>query len=425
MTGSRKRLMGIFGAAALSCLALVLVGCDGDDGRDGLPGAEGPAGPVGPPGPPGGGGLEGGGAVSIGSGADLSEETIAAIGGLIASIDSVSISSPPVVEFTVTTIHGGPAEDIDPGNIWFTLAKLVPAADGKPSYWQSYINRIETPSGDSTPNVLDSALQATTETGSTGTMEELGDGRYRYTFATDPANVTAPVAIEYDPTAPTRVGLEIRLDGEAEPLAPDNPVADIIPETGEEVAPAKAIAATENCADCHVRFAQHGGPRRTVEYCVTCHNPGTIDQDTGESLDMAYMAHSIHLGESRADYSTEPPTTIPYVVYGFMDFVHDYSEVTYPQSPLFCENCHEASEATPDGDAWASSSSASACGGCHIAGLVASDPDPVTGQPTYVYNHQAVDFPAPDGLCVNCHVEGGAAGATAANHFKGAKLEKA
>ena len=48
-----------------------------------------------------------------------------------------------------------------------------------------------------------------------------------------------------------------------------------------------------------------------------------------------------HLGIDRAE---------PYVVYGFGDSLHDYGDVTYPQDILWCENCHEASATTPDGN---------------------------------------------------------------------------
>ena len=96
---------------------------------------------------------------------------------------------------------------------------------------------------------------------------------------------------------------------------------------------ARQIATTEQCAACHVRLGLHGGPRRSVEYCVTCHNPGTVDPDGDESVEMSYMVHSIHMGRERP---------LAYIVYGYGGSVHDYSDVGYPQSPLYCENCHAA-----------------------------------------------------------------------------------
>lgn len=382
--------------AALACLSLALAGCSGDDGAagptgpEGPPGAGGPPGPVGPPGPPATA------VVVIGDG-NISAEEAADIGTLVVEITDVAIASPPTITFSVTAADGRPALQIAPGLLNFTLNKLVPAGNNLPSRWVSYINRIESANAASTPNLLDQALQATTENGAAGTLVELGDGVYEYTYATDPAAVTDPVAVAYEPDLVHRVGLEIRGGGGSalRTIAPDNPVMDFIPATGAIVALEKRIAATADCNACHDRLEFHGGPRVTVEYCVTCHNPDTIDQDTGESLDLAYMVHAIHMGPDRAS---------EYVVYGYGDSPHAYGEVTYPQDILFCESCHDASAATPDGDAFDVTVTATSCGGCHDAGLTLGTPDPVTGKPAYSYAHQTTPIGTfPDGLCVQCH----------------------
>ena len=414
MTLFSGRLKGLPALIALGFLSLALVGCGGDDGEDGPqgpPGSGGPPGPEGPPGPPGPPpvSIEDGGDVVIGNGTGLTEAQIEAIGGLVATIDSGSIASPPVIEFTVETVHGGAALGLAPNVLNFMVAKLVPGTDGNPSRWQSYVTRTQTASA-SGPQVLPSAVQATTENGANGTLEELGEGRYRYTYAVDLEGVTTPIAVAFEPALTHRLGLEIRMSGEAEALAPDNPVIDIVPDGGAGSGN-KLIADTENCAACHVRFALHGGPRRTVEYCVTCHNPASIDPDGGESVDMAYMAHSIHMGENRS---------AAYVVYGFGGTRHDYGDVTYPQSVLFCENCHEASEATPDGDAWKTSVSTASCGGCHDAGVTKTGPDPATALYTYAYIHSSGSFgPVADSLCTACHFEGGVGGDALTNHASG------
>ena len=157
--------------------------------------------------------------------------------------------------------------------------------------------------------------------------------------------MTTPIAVSL------RAGLDAPRQHRARPvgrrqraLAPDNPFKDFVP-NGGAVTTSKLIAATENCAGCHVRFAEHGGPRRNVEYCAVCHNPATIDPDSGESVDLAYMAHSIHRGEDRA---------APYIVFGFNGEEFDTGEVTYPQPASFCETCHTATAATPQGDDWKS-----------------------------------------------------------------------
>jgi OmcA/MtrC family decaheme c-type cytochrome len=349
----------------------------------------------------------------VGDGSGLSTERIEEIGTLVARISSATVAGAPVLEFTITAADGSPALAIDANALLFTAAKLVPPADGMGQRWQSYINRIQQSSA-SGPAALDFAVQATSERGSSGTLEELGDGKYRYRYATNLETVTTPIAVAYEPALTHRFGLEVRLSGEAEELAPDNPVIDIIPATGAVVRPARQIATTEQCAACHVRLGLHGGPRRSVEYCVTCHNPGTVDPDGDESVEMSYMVHSIHMGRERP---------LAYIVYGYGGSVHDYSDVGYPQSPLYCENCHAAGIGA-EGGVWDSTANTAACGGCHADGVVKSGPDAGTGLYAYRYQHSFESAPVGDGLCVSCHAVGSSAGGNAQNHLKGDKLAR-
>jgi len=396
-----------------------LTGCEGDNGQAKTD-PSGPAGPIGPTGPTGPTvppvvGIEDGGPVTIGDGTALTAEQIEQIGGLVATIDTVTLSSAPspVIEFTVKTSHGGPVLGLAPSVTRFTVSKLIAGTvNRRPARWQSYINRSATPSTGS-PAVLPSAIQANTETAAAARWVELGSGKYRYTYAVDLDAVTSPIAVAYEPALTHRVGLEIRMSGAAEELAPDNPVKDFVPNGGAGTG-SKLIAATANCADCHERFDLHGGPRRTVEYCVTCHNPATVDPDTGEDLGMAYMAHSIHMGEARA---------VPYKVWGFSG-EFDFSEVTYPQSVFYCETCHTQSAASPDGDLWKASSSAAACGACHVDGLKKTVPDAATGRYVYEYQHSSFAYLAPDGVCGDCHRSDGAAGDILEAHRQGPRLQK-
>jgi OmcA/MtrC family decaheme c-type cytochrome len=424
-----------------------LAGCEGDNGGDGAAGPTGPSGGVGPTGPTGptvppDPGILQGGPVTIGNGSTLTAAQIAAIDTLVVDPFSASVTNNRVVvEFTVETPYGGPVLGLAPTTLRLGVAKLVPAANGEPSRWQSYINRDPTAG-----NTADAFIQANTESGVAGNCavataacwEELGDGAYRYRSAVDLAAVTSPIAVSYEPSLTHRVSIAIDLASPSRGLAPDNPFADFVP-AGGAVTTNKLIAATANCADCHVRFGAHGGPRRTVEYCVVCHNPGSIDPETGESVDMAYMAHSIHSGELRGApiNQTNPAniTPVPYIVIGFNASVHDYGEVTYPQSRLFCETCHTESEDSPQGDDWRVSVSPSACGGCHIAAdddgsprLVKTGPDAATGRYAYGFQHNEADdgfgYLATDGECVGCHRVAGVAGETLEVHRKGPRLGK-
>jgi OmcA/MtrC family decaheme c-type cytochrome len=400
---------------ALMVVGLLLAACEGDDGTDG---ATGPAGAAGPPGPPGGAGPAGppgvppSDAIIIGDGSALTAAEIETLGKLQATITNVTVSSPPVVDFTVTDAQGDPAEGIASGYVWFTFAKLMPAdtatppANGGLAYWQSYVNTVEDVASNAAgrgSDVLDVSIQATNDSRfNGGSHVEVAPGQYQYTFGTDVTNVTAPIAVPWQPNLTHRVGLEIRLDGSGETsLAPFNPVYDFVPDGGAGTGVTKNIADTNNCADCHFEFTMHGGPRKSVEYCVTCHNPGTVDQDSGNSLDMAYLAHSIHMGHDRPG--------APFVIYGYSDFSHDYAEVHYPQSQTYCETCHTASATHADGDNWNAGATAKACGGCHSDGLVAQNFDAVTGQAEYLFDHNAAAAdvllgPVEDGLCTTCHL---------------------
>lgn len=401
------RFSGLKMLLAMGFLSLALTACDGDDGP---PGPAGPGGDPGTGGPPGEEGPPGSATdIAIGNGSRLTASQVETIGRIVAEITAVTMNSAPTVEFTLKGQTGAGIIRLDPAVISFTLAKLSSRSGATGPQWVSYINRIQD-SGATSPQVLERALQATTESGSAGTLEELGGGAYRYTFATDPSAVTTPVAVSFEPEAVHRVGFELRMQAPGNQVFPDNPVFDFVPATGAAVPLARTIAATENCSNCHARLEVHGGPRVTVEYCVTCHNPATIDPDSGESVDMAYMTHAIHLGGDRA---------VPYVVYGFGGTQHDFSNVTYPQSPLFCENCHETSAIAPDGDNWKSVATAADCGGCHIEGLLTAERDELTGQALQAFGHSF--GPAAEGTCVNCHAPGSSAGGNEINHLKGVK----
>jgi len=257
ITRSRIPLIAVMALAAIG-----MAGCSGEDGQAGPVGPTGPGGGVGPTGPTGSTEvpIEQGGPAKIGDGTTvtLTAEQIEQIGGLVATIDSVSINATPspVVEFTVKTVHGGPALGLPPTVTYFMVAKLVAdtvTTDGVfPSRWQSYVNRVGSLHKDSngivdSPGVLpNGAIQANTEQAAAARWVELGDGKYRYTYGVDLDNVTTPLAVAYEPSLTHRVGLEIRMSGAAEELAPDNPVKDLVPNGGAGSGD-KLIAATENC----------------------------------------------------------------------------------------------------------------------------------------------------------------------------------
>jgi len=300
-------LIGVF------VLALFLAACEGDTGPQGAQGDPGE------PGPPAGVEIDNAGQIE-------------------ALITGVTIASPPIVTFTLSERNGNPVRNLPASAISFTIAKLVPGTDGNASAWQSYINEIEEPG---VGPGIDPAGQADTENGSSGELVEVTDGSYRYTFATDVANVTDPFPVAFEPDLTHRVGFEIR------GFAPvENPVYTFRPSDDATTGLfSRTIVKTGTCNGCHKRLAEHGGARFETDYCQTCHNPGSTDANSGN-----------------------------YCIYGFNDNPHCYGGimfpeeggVAFPQDIRNCENCHSENDPdTPDAANWYQVPTVEACGSCH------------------------------------------------------------
>ena len=279
-------------------------------------------------------------------------------GGEAAQIVAVQVSdngrtATMTVNFELTD-DGAPLAGVEANNIRFSVAKLIPASS--PSSWQSYINTTETKeTGDpgTTPDGT-TVFQATAERASTegGVFTDNGDGTYSYTFSFNFRAVTDPVAVSYDPSLTHRVAMQVsdNVSNASYDFVPNNPIA--TPAT-------RSIVANASCSECHERLGLHGGDRVSVDYCVTCHNPGSADANSGNTVDFTVMVHKIHDG---ADY----------IIWGFNNSEHDYSDVLYPQDTENCLKCHNGNDpATPDGDNWKNVPSEAACTSCHGA------PDPV------------------------------------------------
>jgi OmcA/MtrC family decaheme c-type cytochrome len=342
----------------LLVLALSACGSDGDDGAPGAPGT---------PGAP--------------AGVDISNAT-----SLNAQITGASVASPPVVTFSLTDENGNPVKNLPASSISFNFAKLVPGTDGNASAWQSYINQVEEPGvGPGTT----SQIQATTESGSAGTLVDNGDGTYSYTFATDVTNVTTPIPVSFVPNLTHRVSFEVR------GFAPvDNPVYDFRPSDGATTGLfSREIVETETCNGCHERLALHGGARFRTQECVTCHNPGSTDANSGNTVDYKVMIHKIHRGE-------ELPSVVAgtdYCIYGFRDSLNCYGDVVFPQDVRNCSNCHNADDpATPQAANWYTVPTQEACGSCH------DDVNFATGE-GHAENDLGLGIVADNSQCAGCH----------------------
>jgi OmcA/MtrC family decaheme c-type cytochrome len=306
---------------------------------------------------------------------------------LVVTIDSVTIASAPVINFTVRDDPAGRGavglRAGGTGQLRFTVAKLVPGATGGPDTWKSYINTNRT--GATTAlgaPALASALQATSE--NNGSLVDHGDGTYTYTFATDVGAVSAPEPVTFDASLTHRVAIQMSgsVAGVALPAA--NATFDLRPD-GNAITVTRDIVQTSSCNECHGKLALHGGGRVDTEYCVTCHNPGTRDPESGNSVNFPYMVHAIHGATKRAEQGLPP-----FEIAGFGGTVADFSEVTYPQALNNCLKCHNAADAgTPDASNWEERPYREACSGCHDVDAAGNG----------VVNHVS----QADSMCTVCH----------------------
>jgi OmcA/MtrC family decaheme c-type cytochrome len=359
-------------------LGLILAACSGSTGSAG---PAGPAGATGPTGPQG----SGGGATA------LSVNTATTITG---TITAVKIGGPPVVEFKLADENGVPLKGLPAADLGWVIAQLVPGQNGMSSQWNSYIYETDTPAGcpagvaacDSTP-----ATQATVENAATGALVDNGDGTYQYTFKKD---ITKDPKVVYSATLTHRVAFEIRGLAQA-----NNGSYTFQPSSGATTGIfSREIVDTATCDGCHTMLSEHGGARVEVQYCVMCHNPGTTDPYSGNSLDMKVMVHKIHTGNSLPSIQTMSGTnTTPtlgsgYWIVGYMESLNNFNTVVFPQDTRNCTTCHNQTHPNlTEAANYKTVPSMEACGACH------DNIDFATGA-----NHSS-SIIANDTQCATCH----------------------
>lgn len=357
--------------SVLACVAIAtaaLAGCSGSDGAAGAPGAAGPAGPAGPSGPQG----------PTGSVTALDIKTARLIKGTITGVSGTP--SQPTVAFKLEDEFGTPLKGLQASTIRFGAVKLVPGANGGSNQWVSYINNNAAPTQATTPVAswgTTAQRQATAEAASTtgAVFTDNGNGTYTYKFAKDfgaytAANSPGPgPAIAFDGALTHRIGFEIRGTGLN---AINNPVYTYVPATGATTSlPLQYdVVNTTECSACHDKLAFHGGPRTDVQYCVVCHNPGTIDPQSGNSVDMKVMVHKIHMGNKLpsvvAAGNTDPAAGKGYTIWGNSLSYWNYNGIAFTQDVRNCTTCHRESDATtPQASNWRTTVNSEACGTCH------------------------------------------------------------
>jgi len=119
--------------------------------------------------------------------------------------------------------------------------------------------------------------------------------------------------------------------------------------TDTETRSRRTVVALERCANCHVDFTLHGGPRNNPQFCVFCHNPNGSDVNRRpedempqENINFKDMIHRLHAGQAQSR---------DYTIYGFGGTPHNYNDVRYPNSLAACDACHVDGSQNVPGDA--------------------------------------------------------------------------
>ena len=307
--------------------------------------------------------------------------------GLHVTVNSITIPADrrPVVDFSLTDDKGQPLDRLGnatPGAVSpsFILAWWDPAT----RHYTAYTTRtVTTPSSSPHPNVT--VTQAGTDSAGAAGFTDVALGHATYRFKT-----VLPAG--FDQTKTTTLGIYATRNLTAENILDKNYYANVETDfrpDGGTVTDVWDKTNNATCNNCHNPLSAHGGARQDVKLCVLCHQPQTIDPDTGNTVDFKVMIHKIHDGANL-------PSVVagtPYQIIGFNQSVVDFSTVEFPQDIRNCTKCHSASATQAPN--YYTYPSAAACGSCH------DDVNFTTGE-----NHKG-GVQVDDTKCATCHVPQG------------------
>jgi OmcA/MtrC family decaheme c-type cytochrome len=272
--------------------------------------------------------------------------------GLTITANSASISSTGTISvtYTLTDPNGLPLDTTGattPGTISVSFVAAV-----LPNGTQDYTTYTTTAASGAT---LASTLQPSADSG--GTVTALGSGQYQYVFHTK-----APTG--FDATATHTIGIygSRVLTAFNLPTNYASTTYNFVP-SGAKVTHINDQIETVSCNNCHDQLSAHGGSRRGLALCVTCHNPGNLDPVDGKSFDAKVFFHKLHMGASL-------PSVIAGGTYSVTNThgTFDYSKVVFPADPgdpRRCETCHQQTTGATQQTSFLTNPSRAACGSCH------------------------------------------------------------
>src|SRR5207244_10224042 len=123
-----------------------------------------------------------------------------------------------------------------------------------------------------TGTVIPTTNQAGADSG--GVITQLAPGQYQYVFKTK-----APIG--FDASATHTIGIygSRNLSDFSLPTNYASTTFNFVP-NGAKVTNVHDIIKTSSCDTCHDQVSAHGGSRRSVELCVLCHTPQTVNPNT-------------------------------------------------------------------------------------------------------------------------------------------------
>lgn len=214
----------------------------------------------------------------------------------------------------------------------------------------------------------------------TANLASKGGGVYTYTFSRPPTTAAAKI----DLTKSFLVGMY----GQRVVNGAEQPASDtfaFVPATGQPGQRTQIIDEAA-CDRCHnaPRLMAHDN-RVGIQLCLACHAgdqneltptavvPAYQDPESGNDIDFRVMIHKIHTG---ASLPPAQPGGAPFFIVGFnptgavpipADSVSDWSDVAFPPTVRYCQQCHQGSTTVaPQLDAWKTQASAKPCLACHI-----------------------------------------------------------
>jgi OmcA/MtrC family decaheme c-type cytochrome len=256
------------------------------------------------------------------------------------------------------------------------IAAYIPAGQTKYFSYTTTTLKASQPGNTNAPQI-----QAANDSGGTWATNAVGD--YTYTFKTK-----APTT--FDATVTHAIGISANRNL-SEFITQDewarigNDVYNFVPD-GSKVKTVRDVVPTAVCNGCHDPLIGHGGSRITMELCILCHTPQTVNPDTLHSQDMSVLVHKIHMGKNLPSVKAGTPYRIWH-----RGAWSDFSSVGFPSGVdelKTCEVCHQKGTQAA---LYATAPSRTGCGSCH------DDVNFATGA-----GH--VNLPqASDKECANCH----------------------